>query len=142
MYEEPRGFLGQLKHAPSQGGVSPAVRCAENIALLGLLDPVPGHLSIHTPQRSLQDIHGDVDRVLSVEQESELSSNLAFLAAITDDHEHIMSVCIEELPRVEGCQVLIAINKRLPTDGADILKKVQRGFQQIFGRLREVSSGK
>jgi hypothetical protein len=74
-------------------------------------------------------------------QESELATNLAFLAGISDDPSHIMAVCIEELPKAEGCQVLVAINKCLPTDGDDILGKVQRGFQQIFGRLK-VSSGK
>ncbi|ROW02047.1 hypothetical protein VPNG_07663 [Cytospora leucostoma] len=58
-----------------------------------------------------------------------------------------MAVCIEEIPEQGGCQVLVAMNKKMPTSGNndtsgdEILNKVQRGFQQIFGRLREISPG-
>lgn len=135
-------LFGQPKHASTQEEVPPAVRCAENVVLLELLDPVPKRPITYAAPRPSRDRHGDVERNLSMGQEGELATNLAFLAGISDNPNYIMAVCIEELPKAQGCRVLIAINKCLPADGDVILSKVQRGFQQIFGRLKEVTSGK
>ncbi|KUI65904.1 hypothetical protein VM1G_02084 [Cytospora mali] len=51
-----------------------------------------------------------------------------------------MAVCVEETSGGQGCQISIAINKRTRASGGEVLNKVQRGFQQIFGRLRNISS--
>lgn len=53
-----------------------------------------------------------------------------------------MGVCIEELRGNRGCQIMVSINKRMPSDGDEILGKVQRGFEQIFKRLEVLSAGK
>lgn len=135
-------LFGPLQHAAAQEQVSPAVRCAENAVLLELLSPVPKPPTTRVAPRFSKERHSNVERTLTMGQESDLATNLAFLAGISDNPNYIMAVCIEELPKVGGCQVLIAINKRLPTDGDDILNKVQRGFRQIFERMKGVSSGK
>lgn len=133
--------------ASSRQDVPPPVRCAENIALLELLDPRPDDPKFPALQQPLADSRADVQRSLSLNHERELATNLAFLAAISDDFKHVMAVCIEEVPELGACQVLVAINKKTSTSGKDttsgddILNKVQRGFQQIFGRLREISPG-
>lgn len=122
------------------GELSPPVRSAYNIALLELLDPRPRILASETQQDSTK--QSDEGRNLSIRQERELATNLAFLAGISDCSDHVMGVCIEELPDIEGCQIMVSINKRLPSDGNEILKKVQKGFEQIFERLKVLSAGK
>lgn len=119
----------------------PAVRCAHNIALLELLDPRPEILAsnLQPDSRKLE----DEGRVLSIRQERELATNLAFLAGVSNSPDHIMGVCIEELPGVtRSCQIMVSINQRRPSDGEEILKKVQKGFEQIFQRLSGISAGK
>lgn len=133
--------FGQLQHAPAQEDISPAVRCAENTILLELLSPVPEILPIQGPRGFSQDRHSNAERTLTLAQEHELATNLAFLTGITDNPNYIMAVCIEELPKVGGCQVMLAINKRFPADGDATLDKVQRGFQEIFETLKDLSLG-
>lgn len=77
--------------------------------------------------------------MLSFRQESEITSTLAFLSGISNDSSHITAVSLEELPAEGGCKILLAINKLKPTCGQEILDKVQRGFEQIFKRLRNIS---
>lgn len=120
--------------------LAPAVRCAHNVALLELLNPRPKSLTV-SPQPDFTQ-QEDEGRTLSLRQERELATNLAFLAGVSGCPDHIMGVCIEELPNIRGCQVMVSINKCQPSDGDDILKKVEKGFQQIFRRLRKLSTGK
>lgn len=122
------------------GDLPPGIRSAHNNALLELLDQRPKALA-SIPQ---QDSTGQEDkgRILSIQRERELATNLAFLAGISKDSDHVMGVCIEELPDIEGCQVMVAINQRIPSDGAEITKRVQKGFEQIFKRLSVLSAGK
>lgn len=119
---------------------SPAVRSAHNIALLELLDQRPQSLVSGHQRNSTK--QSDEGRNLSIRQERELATNLAFLAGISDCPDHIMGVCIEELRGNRGCQIMVSINKRMPSDGDEILEKVQRGFEQIFKRLEVLSAGK
>lgn len=134
-----------LPHLVQSVELPPEVRSAHNTALLKLLDPRPETLpSISQQDSTLQDStqQRDEGRTLSLQKERELATNLAFLAGVSDEPHHIMGVCIEELPDIEGCQVMVAINQRLPSDGDEILKKVQKGFEQIFKRLSVLSAGK
>lgn len=127
------------------GELPPEVRSAHNNALLELLDPRPKALpSISQQDFTQQDStqQGDEGRTLSIQKERELATSLAFLAGVTGSPHEIMAVCIEELPDIEGCQVMVAINQRLPSDGAETLKKVQKGFERIFKRLSVLSAGK
>lgn len=66
-------------------------------------------------------------------------STLAFLSGVSNDSDHITAVCLEELPSQGGCKVLLAINKLKPNCGQDVLEKIQRGFEQIFRRLSNIS---
>ena len=118
----------------------PDVRSAQNIALLELLDQRP-QSSTNGLQRASKD-QIEEGRSLSTNQEKELATNLAFLAGVSDSPNHVMGICIEELPDTGGCQVMVAINKRRPSDGTGILEKVQKGFERIFGRLSALSIGK
>lgn len=120
--------------------LSPEVRSAHNIALLELLDPRPRSLTDRFQHYSTE--QNETGRGFCIQQERELVTNLAFLAGVSDFPDHVMGICVEELPSIGGCQVMVAINKRLPSDGNEILTKVQRGFQQIFGRLIKLSDGK
>lgn len=127
------------------GELPPEVRSAHNNALLELLDPRPKALpSISQQDFTQQDStqQGDEGRTLSIQKERELATSLAFLAGVTGSPHEIMAVCIEELPDIEGCQVMVAINQHLPSDGAETLKKVQKGFERIFKRLSVLSAGK
>lgn len=135
----PPSSLGQIPHGSSQEEPSEAVRCVENSILLELLNPVPNLDNVQAAPRISRDRYRNVKRALTIDQERDLATSLAFLAGISDNPNHIMGVCIEELPKVGGCRVLIAVNKCFPTDGDDALNKVQRGFEQIFRRLERVS---
>lgn len=118
----------------------PPVRSAQNIALLELLDPRPPSFTSSFQYDSTNQNHRG--RNLSRKEERELATNMAFLAGVSECPEHVMAVCIEELPSTRGCRVMLAINKRLPSDGNEILERVQRGFEKIFGRLGALSVGK
>lgn len=135
----PRGD-NTLPHLTQPEELSPAARFAHNITLLELLDPRPQNLAGEVLHDSTK--QSDETRNLSLRQERELATNLAFLAGVSDCPDHIIGVCIEELPEMKGCQIMVSINKRLPPDGDEILEKVQKGFKQIFMRLEVLSAGK
>lgn len=118
----------------------PEIRSAHNNALLELLDQRPKALASIPQQDSTE--QEDKGRILSIKKERELATNLAFLAGISKNPDHIMGVCIEELPDIEGCQVMVAINQRIPSDGVEITERVQKRFEQMFKRLSVLTAGK
>lgn len=117
-----------------------AVTCAENIALLELLTPLPGKTT-NNPQHGQAErvITAQATRTLSFEQESELATTLAFLSGISDDSNHVTAVALEELPDTGQCKVLIAINKPNPDRGNEIQGQIYGSFKQIFGQLAKMS---
>jgi hypothetical protein len=117
---------------------SPAVTCAENIALLHLLHSVPDQPS-----------HNPIDRLpirqngytLSILQERSLVGTLAFLSNLKDGPEHIPAVCVREGPESAFLSVLLAVNKDTPSDGEGVLQNLKLGFERIFALLSRVSDG-
>ena len=126
---------------------TPAITCAENVALLSLLHsvsnsgpiesvPVPpsSNTMNHLPRRE--------DYILSFEREHNLAGVLAFLAQTEDDPNHIPAVCIEQNLELGGLNVLLAINKSKWCDGDTILQDLKQRFQRLFSVLSISSDSK
>ncbi|CAM1506579.1 Fc.00g062200.m01.CDS01 [Cosmosporella sp. VM-42] len=109
-------------------------RCAENIALLHHLGNIPS-----PPRRNLVRDPGPdpaTTRTLSIGNESDLTSVLAFLSSIRDDPNKVTAVCIEE--SVPGLVVMIAVNAE-GLDASTYIQSVKAGFDTIFTLLRTAS---
>ncbi|KAK1754851.1 hypothetical protein QBC47DRAFT_202662 [Echria macrotheca] len=107
-------------------------RCAENINLLSLLDQTPGTPQANRPALAESETSS---RALSFERESCLSRAIAFLAGVSDDANHVVAVCIEELPGRDGLRLLVAINKKKVTSGDGILCRIKEGLDVVFRLL-------
>jgi hypothetical protein len=114
---------------------SPAVTCAENIALLYLLHSVPDPRSRNSIDSLPIRQNG---YTLSLLQERSLAGTLAFLSSLKDGPEHIPAVCIQEDPQSAFLNVLLAVNKARPADGKGVLKTLKLGFERIFALLSQV----
>jgi hypothetical protein len=117
---------------------SPAIACAENIALLHLLHSVPTPPSPN-PIDSFQIRHEGY--TLSFERERSLAGTLAFLSSISDDPKHIPAVCVEESPNSAFLSVLLAVNKVKRNDGNQVLQNLRQGFERIFAVLSQSLDG-
>jgi hypothetical protein len=115
-----------------------AVTCAENIALLYLLHPVPDPPSRNPIDRLSIRQEG---YTLSLLRERSLTGTLAFLSNLKDGPEHIPAVCIEEDPQSAFLNVLLAVNKARPEDGNIVLENLTSGFERIFALLPRVLDG-
>jgi hypothetical protein len=116
---------------------TPAITCAESIALLHLLHSVPAQPSSnpidHLPIRRK-------GYALSFERERSLASTLAYLSSVKDDPDHIPAVCVEESPNSAFLTVLLAINKTHQDDGDQVLQKLKQSFERIFAVLSRLSN--
>lgn len=119
-----------------------AVSLTEKIVLLQLISQLPGGLSDVGPKSPPREASekGENVRILSLRQENDIVSTLAFLSGISNDPNHITAVCLEEIPTEGTCKVLVAVNKNRPDSGQDGLSKIQRGFERIFRRLSSTNS--
>ena len=117
---------------------SPAVTCAENIALLYLLHSVPDPPSRNPIDRLPIRQNG---YTLSLLRERGLAGTLAFLSNLKDGPEHIPAVCVQEGPQSAFLNVLLAVNKARPDDGKRVLQNLKLGFEKIFALLSQVSDG-
>src|SRR5438105_15930970 len=113
------------------------MRCAENINLLSLLDQNPGTPGANQPALVEAEISS---RTLSFERESCLSRAIAFLAGVSDDATHVVAVCIEELPGMNGLRVLIAINKENVHSGDVVLGSIKKGLEGVFRLLARANA--
>lgn len=122
---------------------SNAVTLSEKIVLLQIISQLPGGLSDIGPKSSPGEASekGEEGRTLSLQQENDIVSTLAFLSGVSNDNNRITAVCLEELPAEEACKVLVAVNKLGPESGQNVLNQIQRGFEQIFRSLSTISSG-
>lgn len=124
---------------PLQNDLAPAIRCAENIAILRLLHDVP-------VQPSLREIHllpgNTTRRILPLEQENQLTSVLALLSALRDDTRHVTATAFRERSRPQGLEILVAINKASPTDGDEYLKEIKAGLHRIFCEISSATEGR
>jgi hypothetical protein len=115
------------------------VRLAENVAVLSVLEALPGESSHNPPpSRAYNDASS---RILSFEREQFLSSGLASLAEISDNPNHVVAVAIEERPSIQGLAILVAINKENPASAEGTLERIKRGLQGIFTVLAKVGHG-
>ncbi|KAK0632418.1 hypothetical protein B0T14DRAFT_32536 [Immersiella caudata] len=111
----------------------PALKCAQNIALLSLFSEIPGG-----PCVNLQKPSADTsDRVLSFKRELRLSDSIALIASVSDDKNHIVASCVEELPERGGVRILVAINKAQHNSAESVLLRIKHGFEKLFSLLSE-----
>ncbi|KAH7418700.1 hypothetical protein BKA64DRAFT_206828 [Cadophora sp. MPI-SDFR-AT-0126] len=116
----------------------PTAICAENIAVLFLLHPVPNPPSRNPIDRFQIRQNG---YSLSLLRERSLTGTLAFLSSLKDGPEHIPAVCVQEDPQSRFLNVLLAVNKARPSDGKEVLQTLKAGFERIFVLLSQVSDG-
>ncbi|KAH6652988.1 hypothetical protein BKA67DRAFT_536691 [Truncatella angustata] len=114
-----------------------SVRLAESVALLSILDQVPGAALLHAVPKRPNDTDG---RSLSIEQEVEICTSLSFIAGISDEACDVMAVAVEERQDPRRIHIKVAINKSISSDGEEILQKVIEGFKGIFGSLTKVAN--
>jgi hypothetical protein len=116
---------------------SPALECAQNIALLSLFSEIPGG-----PCVNRQNVFADTSgRVLSFKRELRLSDSIALIAGVSDDKNHIVASCVEELPERGGIRILVAINKVQHSSADDVLLRIKHGFEKIFSLVSEFRDG-
>lgn len=94
--------------------------------MLEAIDKLPGQ-----PQECVLPAKDD-SRQLTVERESQLADDFAFLAAATDDKNKIMGVSIEEHMDRRGMTVRIASN-------TGDLSKIQQDLEEICKILESAS---
>lgn len=91
----------------------------QSISSLKQLSEVPGPPKEHDLVLDAGSAHH-----LSIERENEIASNLAFLAATSDDIQKVMAVCIEEHRNGEGITIQVASN-------SGDLSEVTAGFGKL-----------
>jgi len=118
---------------------------SQNIALLSLLTQNPTSPETNTCTSSVpRGKKGRRGRVLSFERESHLTEALAFISGISDNSDHVVAVCLEELPGDGGLQVLVAVNRSTYANPSDkrFLDRIQSGLGAVFRVLARARSGK
>ena len=117
---------------------TPAIICAENVALLSLLHSISNSgpvQSVPAPPLSNTVGHlpsGQKDYILFFDRERSLVGILAFLAQTEDDPNHIPAVCIEQALELGSLNVLLAINKSKWSDWDTILHDLKQCFNGLF----------
>ncbi|EGY16129.1 uncharacterized protein VDAG_07293 [Verticillium dahliae VdLs.17] len=116
---------------------SPAIICAENIALLQFLHDVPARPS---NKSLLEASKSDGQLPLSLEHERQLTGILAALSSIREDVALVTAVAIRQFNtpgkhHPTSLEVLVAVNKSKPSDGDGYLGSVCDGFRRIFDTL-------
>ncbi|KAK0733954.1 hypothetical protein B0T26DRAFT_46153 [Lasiosphaeria miniovina] len=111
---------------------------AENVALLSLLKQLRSPPKVNKPASAIARL--DSRRTLSFARESSLAGVLALISGISNNPDHVVATCIEERPDGGGMRVLLAVNKRSPMSGDDVLARIKNGLETIFGLLSRVNS--
>jgi hypothetical protein len=115
----------------------PANARAEIIALLHLLHSVPTQPS----SNHLDCPPSSHDYSVPFRKERDLTSTLAFLSCTKKDPNHVPAVCVKQNIAPASMNVLIAVNKRKPSDGSATLQELKQSFETLFATLSRVSSG-
>lgn len=116
---------------------NPAIKCAEDIAIALLFHNVPAPPSSNSMHRISEGQY-----VLSLDQERKLAGTLAFLAHNREGAEYVPAVCIGEDSATGSLNVIFAVNKANYSDGNNVLRSIQKSFDEIFALLARVSTGK
>lgn len=101
------------------GGSITRQELLQTTSLFQTLNKVP-----EPPKKNFLTPGVDSSHRLSIAREKEISSNLAFLSAVSDNNLHIMAVCVEEHAEEEGLTIRVASN-------TGDLSGVVRGFERI-----------
>jgi hypothetical protein len=80
-------------------------------------------------------VANDPRRTLSFDDEVCLTSTLAYISAISDDPNHVIAVCVEELPDRKSIRIVIAINKERPDSQDEVLKRIKDGLAVVLSHL-------
>ncbi|KAF4990410.1 hypothetical protein FDECE_14402 [Fusarium decemcellulare] len=108
-------------------------KCAENIALLYHLGQV-----VCEPQRNpVEQAETDASRTLSLQDERDLVSALAFFSSIRVDPNKVSAVCVHEEP--PGLVVMVAANAKGDGSSSAYLEEMRQGFEEIFSSLKGAS---
>jgi len=118
--------------------LSPAVRLAQDITVLHMLSEVP-EPTARQPRRSPN--HPTKNRVLSLPQEQDLTSTLAFLSGVSHDGNHVTAVAVEEVNSGRGLRMWLAINKMVTDSNQAELSRLQQAFEGLFKSLARASKG-
>jgi hypothetical protein len=109
------------------GGVTTRQQLQQSITLLQVLNEVP-----ELPRENNPVSEGETTHRLSISRESEIASNLAFLSAISDNHQRIMAICIEESRNGNGITIRLASNM-------GDLSDVTHGFERLAKSLEQAA---
>ncbi|KAK4216045.1 hypothetical protein QBC37DRAFT_106675 [Rhypophila decipiens] len=113
---------------------------SQNIALLSLLTKNPSPVEIRScpVHISNHDLNG---RTLSFSRESHLVEALAFISGVSDSSDHVVALCVEELPSRSGLRVAIAVNRSAYANPSDtrLLSRIKTGLESIFHLLARES---
>jgi hypothetical protein len=101
----------------------------QSISRLRQLDQLPDIL-----RENSAPLYDDPTHILSVERESKIISNLAFLSAISDDSLKVMAVCIEEHRNRKGCTIRVASNTGDFSTVTDGFSRLTRVWEQAARR--------
>ncbi len=112
-----------------------AVVCAENIAVLHLLNPAPAPYSSNPVA---DHVSSQIGYTLPFEIERSLASTLAFLARVDDNPNYVPAICLKEDPEATCLNVLLAVNKTSADCGNEVLGNLKEKFGDIFALLSEV----
>ncbi|KAK6956329.1 hypothetical protein Daesc_001605 [Daldinia eschscholtzii] len=116
----------------------PAIVCAESIAALHFIHPIP----IQPFSNPVTDIQRRSEGyTLSFEKERSLCSTLAFLAYAKDNSNNIPAICLEEGTGGAYLNVLLAVNKQEHNSNTHILEGLEPRFKRIFSLLADVDDG-
>ena len=91
------------------GGATTRSQLQKAIGSLQATNPVPA-MPMETPVEKLAVPGRDPTHRLSIVREKEIASNLAFLAATSENRSKVMAVCVEEDSSGEGMTIRIASN--------------------------------
>lgn len=99
----------------------------EHITLLWTLNEVPETPCENDPPSTL-----DRRRHLNLQREKEITENLAFLSAVTEDSKRVTAICIEEHAGGAGLTIRVASN-------AGELERIEEGLNQIARVLEDAA---
>lgn len=99
-----------------------------SISYLGKLNQVP-----EKPKENVLFSKGSTHQ-LSISRENEISSNLAFLSAFSDDGLKVTAVCIEEDPNGKGITFRIASNTGDLSEVTNGLRALTMSLEQAARR--------
>jgi hypothetical protein len=109
------------------GGATTRQQLQQSITLFRVLNEVP-----ELPKENNSMFESDTTHCLSISREREITSNLAFLSAISDNHQRVMAVCVEENCNRNGITIRVSSNM-------GDLSEVTRGFELLAKALEQVA---